>query len=260
MPRTTTQTVIDALALPMPALLGTVNAYLIHGPKGAALVDCGLFDATSRKEFGAALEERGLRFEDIDTAFLTHQHVDHAGAARFFQERGAEIIMSKTDATQLAEYCDHPERDDARALFSGRHGLPDAFRRQVRDVFRFLRSMGQRVVPDKWASDGETIVLAGIPFEVLEVPGHTPGHLCLLSRALKVAFTGDCVISPRATYISASPEPDEGDPYRDFIQSLERLSTLTEVAPLSGHGAHQRPLQVSAPKIICQTFVTLTMR
>lgn len=249
---------IEPIVLPMPALLGTVNAYLIHGPEGVALIDCGLHDAASRKDFAAALEVRGLAFEDIDTVFLTHHHVDHAGAALFFQAHGAKILMAKADADLLHDFYRHPELDETRALFSGKHGLPDEFRDSLRSVFSFLRGLGRDFTPDRWIADNETVILGGLPFQVTASPGHTPGHLCLWSKERKIAFTGDCVISPRATYISVNPGPPTADPYLDFIASLERLSTLTGITPLSGHGAHQKPLHIAAPKIIAHLNSELT--
>ncbi|HXT35403.1 MAG TPA: MBL fold metallo-hydrolase [Chloroflexota bacterium] len=34
--------------------------------------------------------------------------------------------------------------------------------------------------PDRWFSEGEDVTLAGTPWHVLHVPGHSPGSVCLL--------------------------------------------------------------------------------
>ena len=249
---------IEPIVLPMPALLGTVNAHLIRGPEGIALVDCGLNDASSLKDLRIALEKRGLTFEDIDTVFLTHHHVDHAGAARFLQERGAQILMSSKDAALATDFYHRPELDEPRVMFSGRHGLPQEFTKSIQSIFSFLRHQGTFVKPDAIVSGGDTISLGGVPFETIATPGHTSGHLCLIQRDLGIAFTGDCVISPRATHVSASTEDPPTDAFQEFIDSLELLSTLTGVTPLSGHGAHIKALDVSAPRIIAHLENELT--
>ena len=241
---------IEPIVLPMPALLGTVNAHLIRGPEGIALVDCGLNEASSLKDFRLALEERGLTFEDIDTVFLTHHHVDHAGAARFLQERGAKILMSAEDAALADDFYHRPELDEPRVMFSGRHGMPHDFTKSIQSIFSFLRHQGTFVKPDTIVSGGDTISLGGVLFEAIATPGHTPGHLCLVQQDLGIAFTGDCVISPRATHVTASTANPPTDAFQEFRDSLKRLSTLTGVTPLSGHGAHLKPLDVSAPRII----------
>ena len=249
---------IETIVLPMPALLGTVNAHLVRGPEGNALVDCGLNDASSLKDLRVALEARNLTFEDIDTVFLTHHHVDHAGAARFLQERGAKILISEADAALLSDFYRRPELDEPRVMFSGRHGLPPSFTESIQSIFSFLRRQGAFVEPDTTLKGGDTVSLGGILFEAIATPGHTAGHLCLVQRDMNIAFTGDCVISPRATHVTASTADPPTDAFQEFIDSLEQLSTFAGVLPLSGHGAHIKPLDVSAPRIIAHLKNELT--
>jgi glyoxylase-like metal-dependent hydrolase (beta-lactamase superfamily II) len=241
--------IIEAVSLSMPAVLGSVNVYLIRDKDSVSLVDTGLKDRSSQQELEKALTDRGLRFSDIESVFLTHHHADHAGLAHFLQQQGAKIYMSAIDASLLVNFYRPPENDVERAMLSFDFGLTEEFLNSVLSAFSFIRKLGEEFEPDIIVGDGDTISLGNTAFEVIACPGHTPGHLCLVSRELQVAFTGDCVISPKTTHISASPSQQEQDPYFDYILSLERLLPFVDVIPLSGHGAHLKPLNISALKI-----------
>ncbi len=242
----------------MPAVLGSVNVYLIRTKDGVSLVDTGLLDKTGQGELRHALSDRNLKFSDIETVFLTHYHPDHAGLARFLQQHGAKIYISKIDASALFEFYRRPEKDAERSMFYKKCGLPEEFSNSSLSAFSFMRKLGEDFEPDGFPKDGETIVLSGIPFEVLACPGHTPGHLCLLSRDLRIAFTGDTVISPKTTHISATETEHGEDPYFDFVGSLSRLESLGAITPLSGHGSHQKNLGISAHKIKSYLMAELT--
>lgn len=45
----------------------------------------------------------------------------------------------------------------------------------------------------KSLEDGTVIELGGVTLEVLHMPGHTPGSICLLDRTNKVLYSGDTV-------------------------------------------------------------------
>lgn len=60
----------------------TGNATLIEAPDGAGrttrlLIDCGF----TQKELAMRLSRLGLKAEDIDAVFITHEHGDHVGCA-----------------------------------------------------------------------------------------------------------------------------------------------------------------------------------
>ena len=167
----------------MPATLGSVNVYLIVGPKGRALVDTGLDDRASREELARLLQQYGMTFGDIDVVVCTHHHVDHAGLGRTFQKAGAEVKMSKKDAELLTAFFSHPERDVETASFSGRHELPKELTAHIKTMFPFLRKLAEPFVPEVGLEEGERLELGGIPFEVLRTPGHTPGHISLWQKA-----------------------------------------------------------------------------
>lgn len=97
---------------------------------------------------------------------LTHGHLDHAGAA-------AEL------AEALGVPVEGPHRADAPLL----DALPEQGAKYGMEC--------RPVVPDRWLEEGETVEIAGQAFDVLHCPGHTPGHVVFVNRALGFALVGD---------------------------------------------------------------------
>ncbi len=246
------------LELPMPATLGKVNVYLIRGPRGTALIDTGMNDATSRQELVRQLGDQGLALSDIDTLVCTHGHADHAGLGKTFADAGAATIMSREDAESLAAFFADPDMDSERATFFGRHAVPDAFAERVAPMFPFFRNLSEEFVPTELIGEERELDLGGVRFEVLVTPGHTRGHICLRAEQEGVLFTGDCVTSSDATHISMRADVIGTDPLRGFLESLDRLQKLEVGLALSGHGAPIKDLGARVAGIIAHHRMRLS--
>jgi hydroxyacylglutathione hydrolase len=111
----------------------------------------------------AAIEEAGVTVEGI---FLTHGHIDHAGAA-----------------SELAE--------NLKLHITG-PGIEDKF--LLDDLVGAGQKYGiaaRNCVPDAWLREGDVVRLGGAAFEVLHCPGHTPGHVVFVDRTEKFGVFGD---------------------------------------------------------------------
>jgi len=49
----------------------------------------------------------------------------------------------------------------------------------------------RNVTPDRWLIEGEQVAVGPHVFDVLHCPGHTPGHVVFINRALKFGQLGD---------------------------------------------------------------------
>ena len=126
----------------------------------AAIVDPGGDVAQIR----SAIDQLKVTPEKI---LLTHGHLDHAGGA-------AEL------AEALALPIEGPDERDEFLLSNlegqgARFGLND------------LRN----VTPTRWLIEGETVSIGDLTFNVLHVPGHTPGHIVFASVPMRFALVGD---------------------------------------------------------------------
>ena len=55
---------------------------------------------------------------------------------------------------------------------------------------QFGAAQGSSILP---VEDGQVFALGGRDLEVIAIPGHTPGSICLLDRANRMLFSGDTV-------------------------------------------------------------------
>lgn len=132
--------------------------------KGAALVDPG----GDIDRLLGALQHFGLTLKRI---WLTHGHLDHAGAAAELRERTGIPVEG-------------PHRDDQFWLDQ----IEDSAR-------RYGLSGAKNVTPDRYLNDGDTLDLEGTSFDVIHTPGHTPGHVVIYNREIQVAFVGDVLFA-----------------------------------------------------------------
>lgn len=78
---------------------------------------------------------------------------------------------------------------------------------------------------------GEQIDLGGVLLEVIGLPGHTPGGICLFIRKDRILFTGDSILEQ--TWMQLP----ESLPMAEFLESLDKLKPVLEEMSylLTGH-------------------------
>lgn len=180
---------IELLDLEHLGLQGAISSFLLEVPE-PVLVDPG--PATCLGTLRARLEERGVAIADLRAVFLTHIHLDHAGATgHLVGENDALTVHVHADA---APHVADPERlvRSTRRTFGEAH---DHLWGEVRPVpARNIRPWepGARARPRllrpvstpghighhvAWLHDGEGVLLCGDALGVVldrRAPVHTP--------------------------------------------------------------------------------------
>jgi len=154
---------IDCLALGVHE----TNCYVLRSTettKDCLIVDPGL----GAEELTAFLKEHEISPVAV---VLTHGHIDHIGGIGLLRQSYPEIkvLIHELDAKML-----QGARDNLSALM----GCP--FTAEPADV---------QLQDESW------IEQAGIKLQVLHVPGHTPGGVCLYSSQDGVVFTDDALFA-----------------------------------------------------------------
>ena len=234
--------------IPLPMELAHINVWLLKGEAGWTLVDTGMAADPCREAWGS-LERDVVGSRGLARIFITHDHPDHMGLARWLQQRhGSEVWMSGVAHESVAAYlAAEPGQIYARMhAFMVLHGLesdaaPTRLPTSRHDGW-FDGVPALAFAP----RDGDTLVAGGREWRIVETGGHCRGHLCLHDAEGGLLVSGDQVlpgISPNVSVLSSRPE---ADPLRDFLASLARLEQCpgdTIVLPSHGRpfrGLHHR--------------------
>lgn len=190
-------------------------SYVVRVRGGFVLVDAGM-DSTGRDVEQALIRAFGARVEDVRAVLLTHWHNDHAAGARAVQERsGAKVYYHAGDQAELT-----------RA--SATEGIRGWLAQRVPELGPLVLLKGllgeaapRAVSADGLVKDGDRVET---DFEVIETPGHTPGHVSFYYRPEGILFAGDAlaVVSGRVRFMSRPVTPDLGEARRSMVRCLDR--------------------------------------
>lgn len=157
----------------------------------------------------AAIEETGARLAGI---LLTHTHFDHIGAvAELAEATGAEVWV--------------PE---------GEHEIL----RTIDEVMGARGSMFAQFGPfrpydaEHKVKEGNVVELAGLRFDVIDVPGHSPGHVAYAIQGHPVVASGD-VLFQGSIGRTDLPGGDHAQLLESIAKLMQRLDPDTTVLP--GH-------------------------
>jgi hydroxyacylglutathione hydrolase len=140
---------------------------------------------------------------DVAAILVTHCHWDHLGGiAELAEASGAPVYMPESEAAVL---------ENPQAFYPGQPIRPYS--------------------PDVRLRGDETIEAAGLTFETLSVPGHSPGHVAYA--------TGDALFSGDVLFAGSVGRTDL--PFADWDTLVDSIRTLFDRFPpdtvvYPGHG------------------------
>jgi glyoxylase-like metal-dependent hydrolase (beta-lactamase superfamily II) len=190
-------------------LPNAINTYLL----GDVLVDAG-----SRQDGGRILKE--LRGREVTAHALTHAHSDHQGSSHLVCSRlGVPFWVGEQDVAPA---------EDPELI---RERQPD--HPMARFMYRIFTGPGHPV--DRALREGDEV--AG--FTVLDVPGHSAGHIALWRESDRVLVLGDvlCNMDTLTMWPGLRLPKDyfTPDPARNRA-SAKRLGELRPELVCFGHG------------------------
>lgn len=222
------------LPLPWPGV-PHCNAWAISTGDGFVLVDTGAHEPDSMTQLERAMDQVGLRLEQVRLLACTHAHADHWGqAAPIVARAGCELWMHPDHADAVAGVQD-PEAALARRLEIGRQsGVPEAALAQYAQLAKDIPSGVAAVIePNRELRDGVEIETDLGTWVAYETPGHAPSHVCLFCADRRLLISGDHVLGRISLYFDYGYSRD---PVGEFLRSLDRVDALDARLALSGHG------------------------
>ena len=136
------------------------NIWLIKGQRQDLLIDTGLGVASLRKHIASLIDKPLL-------AVASHVHFDHAGGLHEFDE----VAIHHQEAEALRQ------GDQEAALCDPQSGwvLDEHFQQLPYPSFTALQYTLKAVEPTQVLAEGDLLDLGNRAFEVLHLPGHSPG-------------------------------------------------------------------------------------
>jgi glyoxylase-like metal-dependent hydrolase (beta-lactamase superfamily II) len=238
---------VHRIAVPVPfaAAGGPVNLVVVEEDGGGlTLFDAGLALGRAQAAIEAGFARLSLRFEDVRRIVVSHGHVDHFGAARFITERAGREVTVEAHAADRPKIDETGPRFSARAVHFDahleRHGVPAEVREALRRSGEASYGLARRVPGVRAIDQGAVVAGRHVRFEVLHLPGHTPGLIALFEPRLKLLLPADHLlekISPNPL-IELSPEGRDAffRPLVAYLASVERTRALDLELVLPGHG------------------------
>jgi len=185
-------------------LNGSSHSYVIKGDYMNVMIDSGSDQNFPMLERG--LRKIGLKVRDINLMVNSHEHCDHIGANRYFQEF-AMIAAYRLAASKMIA------GDYYVTMYKGND----------------LNEIPLRV--HLWLENMMRIDLGNYSLRVFHTPGHTSGCISIIETTLGLLFSADSVFAGGTlSYIA------ESGSVGDYLDSLARLRCFKLQALYPGHG------------------------
>jgi glyoxylase-like metal-dependent hydrolase (beta-lactamase superfamily II) len=228
--------------------------YLLIGPDGPVLIETG--PGSTLPAILDGLAGHGFKPGDVRHVLLTHIHLDHAGAAGWWAQQGAQIYVHHLGGPHLV---------DPRRLIQSATRIYES--RMETLWGEILPAPAERVT---LLYDGDVVRAGGLAFTALDTPGHANHHHTYVLETLeteflgrnsvstvgrnsvsKIAFTGDAagVCLPTVNVVDLPAPPPEFH-METWLATLDRLESEqfhtiypTHFGPLPDVHGHLRALR-----------------
>lgn len=193
---------MEVIIIPVTDYEQNCSLVICKKTREAAVIDPG-------GDLPLVLAEADKAQASIRQILITHGHFDHCGGAKALASQLGVPILGPAQADKFLL--------DSLPEWTARVGFPHA------DPFE----------PDTWLKAGDRVRIGEIELEVLQCPGHTPGHLVFYAPMAKLAFVGDVLF---AGSIGRTDFP--GGNHQQLLNSIKNTLLVLgdDVEFIPGHG------------------------
>lgn len=218
------------VVIPLPLWTDHVNCYLLQGEDGWRIIDTGIYTPGTMAIWRKTFLEHGIAPGEIRQILVTHNHMDHLGAAGALQEiTGAPVLMSSPDRDAFLEFWDK----EAIRIASPHHyfGIPGPLKLEIEQdrIEKYFRWVSP--CSDIEELHAGNIVQAGNHiYRVYAFPGHSDGHLCLFNEQNNILLGGDVFVTPNNLVMRCQ------NPLALFFESMQSLQKMEISRIFPAHG------------------------
>ena len=202
-----------------------IASFLLLGDDSAALVEIG--PTTCLGSLTGGLKDHGVSLEEVRQVFLTHIHLDHAGASGHL----AELLPN---ATFYVHEVGYPHLVDPSKLLKSATRI---YGERMDELWGEARPVPENRL--ETLKGGEELEVVGGVLAAHYTPGHAYHHLAYLEPDSGALFAGDVagIRLPGQSYIRPPTPPPEID-LELWVQSIERIQQLSPGSLWPTHFGH----------------------
>ncbi len=208
-----------------------LNSYIIMDKGRPLIVDTGFNRPECRENFFAGIEELKLDLTKCDV-LSTHLHSDHCGLIGELQALGASILVGEREISSMRKLNDPKHADEINRW----EQLFDLKKYDIKVTDHPGYHFRSRPFGDcRLLKNGDILKAGGYSLAVMDVPGHTKGHIALYEKEHKLFFGGDLIltkITPTVTFWGF-----EQDILAIYLDTLQKIRTLDIDVIFTGHRA-----------------------
>lgn len=215
----------------LPLWVDNIHCFLFRGKDGWDILDTGIYTPGAMETWKETFRKLRINPLDIRQIVVTHDHVDHFGAAGELQkltQAPVKMMMQKNSLVSLKDWLKAIlDEDNAFNYF----GLPRELKEKViwEKITQF-KNWAPSIPNIEDISDQETIFLGCERYQILKLAGHCTNQICFYHPDLEVLFAGDTLVTPNHLNITTK------EPLTEYFNSLELLQKKKIAYLIPSHG------------------------
>lgn len=201
--------------------LKALNVYVVKGGDRTVVFDTGFNAEESKMDLLNGLEALDLKIEDVEVV-LTHLHSDHVGLVNLFADVGCKVYAGKVDGQLINQMVTNEYWDNLEAMIP-LYGMEED--EIVTDENPGYKHRLTKTIDYIELKIGDFFEVGDYCFEILDLSGHTPGHLGFYDKEAQIILSADTILDPITPNITfwGFEYPDILNTYVETLYRLQKL-------------------------------------
>lgn len=182
-------------------MIDSIYPVILEDDKEMILIDCGYPNFLGLIEESAS--KNNIDLNRLTKLIITHHDFDHMGSALALKQKypNIKIVASSKDEKYINGKEKSLRLKQAESIFDS---LPEEQKEWALNFQKTLESV-DNVDVDIVLNDGDTFECCG-GIEIIETPGHMPGHISIYIRESRILISGDAFVIENNKLDIANPQ------------------------------------------------------
>ncbi|WP_027701179.1 MBL fold metallo-hydrolase [Metaclostridioides mangenotii] len=181
-------------------IIDAIYPVMLRDDNDMILIDCGYPNFLTLIEESA--KKNGIDLSKLTKLIITHHDFDHMGSAADFKRKypNVKILSSIIDEKYISGKERSLRLQQAESVYDE---LPEEQKEGAMNFQKMLESI-ENIEVDMLLKDGDKFDWCG-GMEIIETPGHMPGHISIYAKESKTLISGDALVLENDKLAIANP-------------------------------------------------------